>query len=55
MDRVCIHCPKWKEKQEYVLMNADTIFDAAFDMRNFEEECAKTCVFEGEKECDTQA
>ena len=45
MQNECIHCDKWKQKQEEVIMKCESIFDIAIDMEYFEKECLKTCPY----------
>lgn len=47
-------CPIWREKQKYILMHCESIFDAAFNMSQFEKECLKTCKEDIVKKCDMQ-
>ena len=44
-DKMCIECPKWKEKQNEVLSQCESIFDAVEEMERFERECLKNCSF----------
>ena len=41
----CKNCPTWKDKQEVVLMQCESIFDVAVDMETFEKDCIKTCPY----------
>ena len=43
MSNICINCDKWKNEQRAVLMKCDSVFDAALDMKKFEDACRETC------------
>ena len=47
MDNTCVECQKYKDKLNQVLSECESIFDAVFDMREFEEKCSKTCKYKG--------
>ena len=40
---VCSNCSKFIAQKDKVLTEAESVFDAAFDLNHFQEECFKKC------------
>ena len=39
----CLSCDKWKQKQKQILDNADSTFDAVYEMVDWEANCKLSC------------
>lgn len=43
LKQICKGCPKFLEQRDYALKHCDSVFDAVFDVEQFQEKCSTTC------------